>query len=123
LFAQELVAAGVGPDSFVGVFLSRSSELLVALLGILRAGAAYVPLDPEYPRERLDFIVRDARVAHVVTEQGLLDRVPSGARLLSVDGPHSGTASDLDASRLNAPAYVIYTSGSTGVPKGVIVEH
>ncbi|HEV8244497.1 MAG TPA: amino acid adenylation domain-containing protein, partial [Polyangiaceae bacterium] len=121
--AQELVSAGVGPGSFVGVYLSRSSDVLVALLGILRAGAAYVPLDPDYPQKRLEFIAQDARLELIVAERGLASRVPSGARVLFVDDPHDLKAPDLDASRLNAPAYVIYTSGSTGEPKGVIVLH
>jgi amino acid adenylation domain-containing protein len=121
--AQELCARGIGPGSFVGVFLARSVELLTALLGILRAGAAYVPLDPDYPRERLEFIVSDAKLSAVVTEQALVPLVPSGPRTFSVDAPREDATTDLDNSALQDPAYVIYTSGSTGKPKGVIVEH
>ncbi len=121
--AQELCARGVGPGSFVGVFLARSVELLTALLGIMRAGAAYVPLDPDYPRERLEFIVSDAKLSAVVTERTLVPHVPSGPRTLLIDAPREDATTDLDNSTLEDPAYVIYTSGSTGKPKGVVVEH
>jgi amino acid adenylation domain-containing protein len=121
--AQELCARGVGPGSFVGVFLARSVELLTALLGIMRAGAAYVPLDPDYPRERLEFIVSDAKLSAIVTERDLVPRVPSGPRTLLIDAPREDATTDLDNSALEDPAYVIYTSGSTGKPKGVVVEH
>ncbi len=121
--AQELNASGIGHGSFVGVFLSRGVDLLVTLLGILRAGAAYVPLDPEYPRERLEFIVRDAGLPLVVSESALAQAVPGGTKVLLIDAERAATSADLDASRLSAPAYMIYTSGSTGKPKGVVVEH
>ncbi len=121
--AQELLGAGVGHGSFVGVFQSRGVDLLVTLLGILRSGAAYVPLDPEYPRERLEFIMRDAGLSLVVSESALQHAVPGGAKVVLCDASRVASPSDPDASRLNAAAYVIYTSGSTGKPKGVVIEH
>jgi amino acid adenylation domain-containing protein len=121
--AQELVDAGVGPGERVGVFLSRSVDLPVALLGILRAGAAYVPLDPDYPAERLAFITEDAGLRSIVSERELAARLPQGALALLVDEQRPQGPREIDASRLSAPAYMIYTSGSTGKPKGVVVEH
>ncbi|HEX8275796.1 MAG TPA: amino acid adenylation domain-containing protein [Longimicrobiaceae bacterium] len=123
--ARGLRARGIGPESRVGVMLERTPELVAALLGVLRAGAAYVPLDPAYPRERIDFIVRDAAVPLVVTQGSLAGGLAGqGAELLLVeelpmeDGgdPEGGAAAE------NA-AYLIYTSGSTGTPKGVVIEH
>ncbi|HVW44153.1 MAG TPA: amino acid adenylation domain-containing protein [Amycolatopsis sp.] len=102
--ASRLAAAGVGPESVVGVRLDRSLELIVALLGILRAGGAYLPLDPSYPEERLEFMVEDA--APVV----VLPAALSGGKAPVPPAPDN-------------PAYVIYTSGSTGRPKGVVVSH
>ncbi|MFI9814178.1 non-ribosomal peptide synthetase [Saccharothrix variisporea] len=104
--AGRLAARGVGPGHVVGVRMDRSLELVVALLGVLKAGAAYLPLDPSYPADRLAMMVEDARPT-VVLEPGLLD-----GEVAEVRPPGAGDA-----------AYVIYTSGSTGRPKGVVVEH
>ncbi len=120
--ASELGAAGIGPGQRVGVCLSRSVDLLVALLGILRAGAAYVPLDPEYPAERLALVAGDAGLSACVTEPGLSDRIAGDTRRFFVTGSGAGDP-NLDRSEMAEPAYVIYTSGSTGRPKGVVVEH
>ncbi|MGV9287535.1 amino acid adenylation domain-containing protein [Streptomyces sp. NPDC003719] len=132
--ARELAAEGIGPEDVVGVALPRSAESVTAVLAVLKAGAAYLPLDPGYPPERLRHIVGDARPALVLTAPGTAD-LPAAVgavrtRCLAttpVDGALSGT--DLtDADRV-APlrpahtAYVIYTSGSTGRPKGVQVPH
>ena len=122
--AHELRRRGVRRGALVGVCLERSAELVVALLGILKAGAAYVPLDPAYPRERLAFMAGDAQLRVVLSEPGLRDRVEGLAEILDVqelrgeseEAPGvGGSAEDL--------AYVIYTSGSTGRPKGVAVPH
>ncbi len=84
--ANALRRRGVGPESRVGVCMRRTPELLVALLAVLRAGGAYVPLDPAYPRERLGYMVEDARVSLVLTEPGLADRLPeSGAGVVFAD--------------------------------------
>ncbi len=80
--------------------MARSVELLTALLGIMRAGAGYVPLDPDYPRERLEFIVSDARLSAVVTQQALVPLVPSGPRTVLVDAPREDATTDLDNSTL-----------------------
>ena len=120
---------GVGPEVRVGVCLERSTELVVSLLGVLKAGGAYVPLDPAYPPQRLDFMLRDASVPLVVTESGLVDRLPDpGTRVVRVDADADRIASE-PATPPDAGvgpeslAYVIYTSGSTGTPKGVMVRH
>ncbi len=127
--AHHLRGLGVGPETVVGLCVERSLAMLVGLLGILKAGGAYLPLDPDYPAERLAFMLADAGAPVLVTQSGLIDRLPAhGARLvcLDADGPQIArqplTAPALRLDPLN-PAYVIYTSGSTGTPKGVVVEH
>jgi amino acid adenylation domain-containing protein/non-ribosomal peptide synthase protein (TIGR01720 family) len=123
--AYRLVAAGVGRDRRVGVYLDRSVDTAVALLAILKAGGAYVPLDPDYPAERNAFLVSDSEAMVVVTNAALAEdaeglRVP----LFAVDDPAAPIEGvTLPEAAPNDLAYVIYTSGSTGVPKGVGVEH
>ncbi|MFJ6462105.1 amino acid adenylation domain-containing protein [Streptomyces sp. NPDC091387] len=119
---------GIGPDVPVGVCLERSPALVWTLLGILKAGAAYVPLDPEHPAERLAYLVEDSGAPLVVTDTAHAGLLAEGLRLLAVD-----RASDLpDTLPVTAPepvagpgdlSYLIYTSGSTGRPKGVRIEH
>src|SRR6185436_6697283 len=123
--ARRLQARGCGPESRFGVLLERSCELLVALLGILKAGAAYVPLDPNHPADRLAFQDRDARLRLILTRAGLADHLPdAGDRFLFVED-----LGDLDGGPLSVtvdpghPAYVLYTSGSTGRPKGAVISH
>ncbi|HEU4321538.1 MAG TPA: MupA/Atu3671 family FMN-dependent luciferase-like monooxygenase [Roseiflexaceae bacterium] len=127
--ARRLRRAHVGPDVRVGVFLDRSAELVSALLGILKAGGAYVPLDPTYPQERLRFMIADAGIAVLITQQrysGLL--AGSGVPLICLDNERALLAAESPAPPppLADPehlAYVIYTSGSTGRPKGVMIRH
>jgi amino acid adenylation domain-containing protein len=124
--ASRLRRLGIGPEALVGVYLDRSLELIPALLGVLKAGAAYLPLDPSYPASRLKFMVQDARVALVLSQTSLADLAGEfGVPLAYVDG--AGEEQFVaGASVLLAPnnlAYVIYTSGSTGQPKGVEVTH
>ena len=122
--AHELRRRGIRRGALVGVCLERSAELVVALLGILKAGAAYVPLDPAYPRERLAFMAGDAQLRVVLSEPGLRDRVEGLAEILDVQElrGESEEAPGVDGSGDDL-AYVIYTSGSTGRPKGVAVPH
>ncbi|HKV12360.1 MAG TPA: amino acid adenylation domain-containing protein, partial [Thermoanaerobaculia bacterium] len=127
--ARHLAALGIGPESLVGVCLERSPELVVAFLGVLKTGAAYLPLDPEYPRERLAFLLADARVCLVVTEERLRPLLPVPAVVtLSLDADEERIARESPErlplrGRAENAACVIYTSGSTGRPKGVVLTH
>jgi amino acid adenylation domain-containing protein len=134
--AEELRAAGVGPDVRVGLCLERSLELLVALLGVLKAGGAYVPLDPSYPAERLRYLVADSAPAVVLLQRGraapwaaagtglrvivLEERPSESEERVPPTAPAPRRTTGLTAEHL---AYVLYTSGSTGRPKGVRVSH
>ena len=127
--AKHLRSSGVGPETVVGICLDRSLEMVVGLLGILKASAAYLPLDPELPKERLAFMMEDAGVRAVVTESRLSKELPlHQAKIVAVDEDHedisSQTTENLDSAVIDESlAYVIYTSGSTGKPKGVQVSH
>ena len=126
--ARRLRELGAGRDVLVGVALDRSAELVVATLGALYAGAAYVPLDCEYPAERIAFMLQDAAPAVVVSSDRLAARLPRGAwHTLMIDEAAGGDALAAEAVGGDATAaslaYVIYTSGSTGRPKGVEVTH
>ncbi|MBV9109091.1 MAG: amino acid adenylation domain-containing protein, partial [Gemmatimonadetes bacterium] len=127
--ANHLVRLGAGPEARVGICLERSAEMVVAMLAVLKAGAAYLPLDPSYPAERLAYMLEDSGAPLLVTEMALRGLVPAGAiRVVSVDEDAEAIAASGDEapatvlSVANA-AYVIYTSGSTGRPKGVQVTH
>jgi natural product biosynthesis luciferase-like monooxygenase protein len=120
---------GVGPDTLVGICVERSLEMIVGLLGVLKAGGAYVPLDPSYPRERLSFMLKDAQVPVLLTQERLLQDLPEhAATVVCLDSagsefakePEENPANEVAAGNL---AYVIYTSGSTGKPKGVMISH
>lgn len=124
--AARLANMGVGAETIVGLCAGRSVDLVVALLGILKTGAAYLPLDPDFPAERLAFMVADSAAKVIVTESAIRDRVANAdAQYLLLD-KMSDARLDSFATEQLAPeqlAYLIYTSGSTGVPKGVMVEH
>lgn len=128
--AHHLRALGVGAETIIALLLERSTEMVVSLLATLKAGAAYLPLDPTYPVARLSFMLDDARPKVLLTQHRLRDllAVPEGVAVISVDEPASAMA----AQRAENPrievgadnlAYLIYTSGSTGTPKGVMVAH
>ncbi|MEU5002655.1 amino acid adenylation domain-containing protein, partial [Streptomyces sp. NPDC021622] len=132
--ARRLVAMGVGPESLVAVALDRTPDLVVALLAVLKAGGAYVPIDPDYPAERIAYVLDDAAPVCLLTsgrlELAALDG--TGIPTLLVDDPAlttTGPAGDLTDAERTAPlepahpAYIIYTSGSTGRPKGVAIPH
>lgn len=126
--AQRLCSQGAGPESLVGICVDRSLEMAIGIVGILKSGGAYLPLDPEYPRERLAFMIRDARPAVIVTKSNLVAEIPAAAARLVLIEDHGTASSPASQSFAALPrptdlAYVIYTSGSTGQPKGVCVEH
>jgi aspartate racemase len=125
--AHRLRDCGVQRGVTVGLCMERSLEMLVGMVGILKAGGAYMPLDPEFPPERLSFMLADAQAPALVTAESLLGRLPSGGvRLICLDRHEPAAGASEPASSGSTPddvCYVIYTSGSTGRPKGVAVPH
>ncbi|WP_431262152.1 amino acid adenylation domain-containing protein [Roseateles chitinivorans] len=134
--AHRLLALGIQPDDRVAICLHRGVEMVVGLLGILKSGAAYVPLDPAYPAARLAYMLQDSEPAAVLTQQALVQDMRQGVAIgvpvLALDGAEAALlkeqpSHDPDPVRLGLTAshlaYIIYTSGSTGQPKGVMVEH
>ncbi|MEU4091796.1 non-ribosomal peptide synthase/polyketide synthase [Streptomyces sp. NPDC026673] len=125
--AARLRARGAGPERFVAVAVPRSAELMVALLGVLKSGAAYLPVDLDYPADRVAYMLGDSGAATVVTTAADAARLPAveGLTPLLVDAPAEDGTETLagDAAGPDDPAYLIYTSGSTGRPKGVVVTH
>ncbi|WP_328491695.1 non-ribosomal peptide synthase/polyketide synthase [Streptomyces sp. NBC_00414] len=131
-FAHRLIARGVGPEDVVALALPRGAETVVAQLAVAKAGAAFLPVDPNYPEQRREFMIRDAGARVVIDDpaeiwaaDGAATGVPDGRATGLPDGPDTAPT---DADRTTAltpdhPAYVIYTSGSTGTPKGVTVTH
>uniref|UniRef100_UPI00261FE8C5 non-ribosomal peptide synthetase n=1 Tax=Pseudomonas sp. TaxID=306 RepID=UPI00261FE8C5 len=128
--AHCLIAQGIGPQALVGIAVERSFAMVVSLLAVLKTGAAYVPLDPEYPRERLVHMLEDSDVRLVLTQSHLRDRLPLPAQVVAVEidlvqaqlalcAEHNPAG----AFEPHSLAYVIYTSGSTGKPKGVAISH
>ncbi|XQE65275.1 amino acid adenylation domain-containing protein [Pseudomonas sp. P3C3] len=126
--ANLLVSHGVQPESRVGVSLERGNAMIVAMLAVLKAGGAFVPLDPDYPRERLSYMVEDSGLKWLITSSDLAKRLPlsSAVEPLYLDQldllAFESSAPSVDLHPLNL-AYLIYTSGSTGQPKGVAVNH
>jgi amino acid adenylation domain-containing protein len=138
--AHHLQKLGVSPEALVGICMERSVEMIVGLLGILKAGGAYVPLDPSYPPERLSFMLEDAQVSVLLTQEKLVGRLPDAItstqqsfaiqnpRVVYLDNDWHTIAQESPENptsnvRSDNLAYVIYTSGSTGKPKGVAVPH
>ncbi|MBD2120847.1 non-ribosomal peptide synthetase [Trichocoleus sp. FACHB-262] len=144
--AHYLQQLGVGPETLVGICVDRSLDILIAILGVWKAGGVYVPLDPEYPRDRLQFMLQDSQVSVLLTQRSHVEVFDTSTFSLQEgsDKPISGEDQTLRVicldqdweliaqQKQSAPAsvatadqlaYVIYTSGSTGIPKGVMVEH
>ncbi|MBC8787684.1 AMP-binding protein, partial [Pseudomonas fluorescens] len=119
----------VGPEVRVAIAMPRSAEIMVAFLAVMKSGGVYVPLDVEYPRDRLLYMMQDSRAKLLLTHSAVQQRlpIPQGLAVLAVDQAEAWATVDdtdpqvaLDGDNL---AYVIYTSGSTGLPKGVAVSH
>ncbi|AOY04774.1 non-ribosomal peptide synthetase DhbF [Bacillus subtilis] len=135
--ARMLISEGVGPEQFVALALPRSLEMAVGLLAVLKAGAAYLPLDPDYPADRIAFMLKDAQPAFIMTNTKAADHIPPVENVpkIVLDDPElaeklntypAENPKNKDRTQPLSPlntAYVIYTSGSTGVPKGVMIPH
>ena len=132
--ANYLRRQGVGPESFVGLCVERSPTMIVGILGVLKAGGGYVPLDPAYPRERLAFMLRDSQASVLLTESSLLSQLPEMSPVIGFRSiicldrdweviAHESANNPICSTAAENAAYVIYTSGSTGKSKGVIVTH
>jgi len=127
--AGQLQALGVRPDGLVGICTERSAEMVVGQLAILKAGGAYAPIDPAYPKERITYMIEDAGISVVLTQEKHMQALPTNVRLICLEDV---LRCPIDPKRASNPvsnataknlAYVIYTSGSTGRPKGVEIEH
>ena len=130
--AHHLIASGVRPGDIVALALPRDINLIPSLIGILKAGAGYAPIDPNYPRDRIEFVLSDCNAAAVVTVSATAQRLGlESETLVLIDHNNYADADPAAANRHNPTvtmtpdplAYVIYTSGSTGKPKGVLVSH
>lgn len=133
--AHSLIGKGAAPERMIGVCLERSIEAIVAILAVLKTGAAYVPLDPAYPERRLAAILKDAKPLFVIGRESTLLRLPAELSLFNFDEPDVCNTLDQEPpgnpigfhhshpQAMHHPAYVIFTSGSTGTPKGVVVTH
>nr|WP_195911343.1 non-ribosomal peptide synthetase [Streptomyces kaniharaensis] len=130
--AHHLIGLGVGPEQFVALAVPRSVEMVVALLGVVKSGAAYLPIDPGYPADRIAYMLADGAPALVLTTTAAAPHLPPTDRpvlaLDDLDLAHGPATDPTDTDRTEAltlahPGYVIYTSGSTGRPKGVVVSH
>ncbi|MEV7190093.1 amino acid adenylation domain-containing protein, partial [Kitasatospora sp. NPDC093102] len=129
--ARALTEHGAGPEHRIAIALPRSADMIVALLAVLKSGAAYVPVDPDYPADRIAYMLQDSAPLLVLTVDGIVPALPDRIDILSLDDPsttaridaHSTSSLDDTGLRPEHPAYVIYTSGSTGRPKGVVITH
>lgn len=135
--ARMLISEGVGPEQFVALALPRSLEMAVGLLAVLKAGAAYLPLDPDYPADRIAFMLKDAQPAFIMTNTKAAEHIPTAENVPKIVLDDTKLAEKLNTYPAENPkntdriqplsplntAYVIYTSGSTGVPKGVMIPH
>ena len=124
--AVRLRRQGIGPGQIVGILTERSLAMMVGIFGILKAGAAYLPLSTDDPIERVEFVLRDAAVALLLVHSPTAARAPAGVSVLHLDDAGLYTGPEENLSPAAGPrdlAYVIYTSGSTGKPKGVLIEH
>ncbi len=125
--ARLLREKGVKPDTLVGIVMERSSDMIAAVLGVLKAGGAYLPIDPEYPLERMRYMAFDSEVKVIISDVPLAEELTAESiELIHMDDERIAGQDRSNIDNVNQSgdlAYVIYTSGSTGKPKGVMIEH
>ena len=127
--ARVLRGKGVKVGSIVGIMVERSIEMLVGIMGILKSGGAYLPIDPEYPKERISFMLEDSKAEMLLTQKSVMRKINfNGTTILTeeLEQTHSSTEGCSIVKQINTAedlAYIIYTSGSTGKPKGVMIAH
>ncbi|HMR40461.1 MAG TPA: amino acid adenylation domain-containing protein [Ignavibacteria bacterium] len=127
--ANYLIRLGAGSGTLIGLCIERSAEMVIGLLGILKSGSAYIPIDTDYPQSRIEFMINDSNAKIIITQKSIADKFPNKrSNILIFDDAISefqkedSNYPDVNID-INDPAYVIYTSGSTGTPKGVIISH
>ncbi|QOS98553.1 amino acid adenylation domain-containing protein [Brevibacterium sp. JNUCC-42] len=124
--ARTLRKKDVTPDSFVAIMMERSLEMIVGIVAILKSGGAYLPIDPEYPQERIDYTLQNSEAKYLLTQEQLINKIKFDGEIINVNDSESYHHDVSDLECVNTPndlAYMIYTSGSTGKPKGVLIEH
>ena len=124
--ARILRANSVKPNDVVAVLVNRSLEMIITIIAVMKAGGAYLPVDPEYPSDRIDFMLKDCDTRILLTQKHLKDQIKFEGKIILCDDDniYTGTDSNLEkVNKLNDLIYVIYTSGSTGMPKGTLIEH
>ncbi|NLF45629.1 MAG: amino acid adenylation domain-containing protein [Syntrophomonadaceae bacterium] len=124
--AKVLREKGVQPGEIVGLMVPRSLEMITGILAILKAGGAYLPIDTDYPPERIEYMLEDSGARLLLAQAGLMDRINFNGEILLIDGLNLDNGNNSNPANLNQPsdlAYLIYTSGSTGKPKGAVISH
>lgn len=124
--ARVLREKGTKPETIIGVLVKRSPEMIIAILSILKAGSAYLPLDPDYPQERIQHMLEESKTDILLTQSSFADHLSFRGKVIDLEDSRLYQGNDLNLENLNHPhdlAYVIYTSGSTGQAKGVLIEH
>ena len=124
--ARMLREKGVKRDNIVAIMVERSPEMSIGIMGILKAGAAYLPISPEYPSDRIDYMLEDSEASLLLTVRRFADKINFGGEIIYIEEDEIYSGDDSNLESVNEPtdlAYVIYTSGSTGRPKGVMIEH
>lgn len=124
--ARVLRGKSIRPDEIVGIMVYRSLEMIVGIMGILKAGGAYLPIDPNYPEERIQYIIKDSGIKVLLAQRDIINKLECGINKIDIEDSelYAGDGSNLkNINKSSDLAYIIYTSGSTGKPKGVMIEH
>ncbi|KMY31906.1 AMP-binding protein [Lysinibacillus xylanilyticus] len=124
--ARVLREKGVGPEVIVGIMMNRSTEMIVGIMAILKAGGVYLPMDPDYPKDRIEYMLKDSQTQILLSTNGLANRIETSVEIIDLLNTDLFEGDSSDLNLVNTPqnlAYIIYTSGTTGNPKGVMIEH